>query len=239
MKIFLTGASGFIGKVILNSSDDEVVAWTRQEHDLREPLPVVQVDVIIHVAGSLPFETPENIVLDNVLTTYNLAEFARKQHNLKHFIYFSTALAYGPPTLYTSVKIGAEEILKNYNLPLTIIRLGTVYGPGQSQYSFIEKCIRGNITTVYDCDNMYIHVNEVSRVIKQLIHEEPKGTICLKGEVVNNAKLAQFLTTKSFNTIPGKPLVIPQNSIYSGTGPSTSSDSAIFSTFCTPRVPQC
>jgi len=57
MKIFLTGASGFIGKVILNSSDDEVVAWTRQEHDLREPLPVVQVDVIIHVAGSLPFET--------------------------------------------------------------------------------------------------------------------------------------------------------------------------------------
>ena len=67
-------------------------------HDLRsevnEPLmkQLGTFDYIIHVAASShvdrSIDQPMNFVLDNVVGTCNILDFARKQENLKKFIYF-------------------------------------------------------------------------------------------------------------------------------------------------------
>jgi len=120
VKIFLTGATGFIGKnLVMRLKSHTIYTLVRSEKkfdsikgqnvipvfgDLTEPnwdLP--EVDVIIHNAGLIRGKKSEYYRI-NARGTYNLVEKAKKLKNLKKFILTSSQAAAGPAPLFSPKK---------------------------------------------------------------------------------------------------------------------------------------
>ena len=104
-------------------------------HDLRAEVNQMlsadlgQFNYIIHMAASShvdrSIDEPMTFVLDNVVATCNILNFAREQKNLERFIYFSTDEVFGPAphgvkykerdrynstNPYSATKAGGEEL---------------------------------------------------------------------------------------------------------------------------------
>ena len=129
-------------------------------HDLKAELnPLIRseignVDYILHLAAGShvdrSIDYPMEFVLDNVVGTCNILEFARTQENLKRFIYFSTDEVFGPApegikykendrynstNPYSATKAGGEELAvayeNTYGLPIYITHTMNVFGERQ------------------------------------------------------------------------------------------------------------
>lgn len=141
-------------------------------HDLRSPIgdllkkQIGHVDCIIHIAANShvdrSIEDPMSFVLDNVVGTCNILEFARSQKNhLKCFLYFSTDEVFGPAppgvkydeydrynatNPYSATKAGGEELAvayrNTYGIPVVVTHTMNVFGHRQHPEKFIPKCIR-------------------------------------------------------------------------------------------------
>lgn len=124
-----------------------------------------QIDIIFHVAAAShvdrSIEDPRSFVMDNVLGTCNILEFAKFQKDLKRFFYFSTDEVFGANTNgekfkewdryksgnpYSATKAGGEELAlsyhNTYNLPVIITHCMNIYGERQNPEKFIPKVIR-------------------------------------------------------------------------------------------------
>ena len=124
------------------------------------------VDYILHMAANphvdKSIKDPLGTVLDNVVGTCNILNFARTQlPTLKRFIYFSTDEIFGPAPAgmdfteyarynsknpYSASKAGGEELAvafhNTYKLPVYIIHSMNVFGVRQQAAAFIPICIR-------------------------------------------------------------------------------------------------
>ena len=152
-------------------------------HDLKAELnPLVRsevgdVDYILHLAAGShvdrSIDYPMEFVLDNVVGTCNILEFARTQkHNLERFVYFSTDEIFGPApdgikykendrynstNPYSATKAGGEELAvafhNTYDLPIYITHTMNVFGERQHPEKFIPMCIKrardGEVITVH------------------------------------------------------------------------------------------
>ena len=114
-------------------------------------------------------------VLDNVVGTANILEFARKyQPSLERFIYFSTDEVFGvapegvdykerdrynSTNPYSATKAGGEELCvayeNTYKMPIFITHTMNVFGERQHPEKYIPMCIR----KVRDGDVVSIHSN--------------------------------------------------------------------------------
>lgn len=130
------------------------------------------VDVIFHLAampGLVRSWSDFNLYAScNIEGTQRLLEAART-NGVQHFIYGSTSSVYGrmatstedavlrPFSPYGVTKLGAEHLCQayadNFGLPLTILRLFSVYGPRQrpdmAYHVFIRALLRGEAITIY------------------------------------------------------------------------------------------
>lgn len=105
MRIFVTGASGFIGQNLLRSvgADLEITEMTADLLDFEavgEELKEAQPDIVVHLAArtevALSFEEPSNFSSVNYVGTVNLVERARREvPNLSLFLFASTMETYG------------------------------------------------------------------------------------------------------------------------------------------------
>ena len=137
----------------LNSKFDEGYIYELQD-----------VNIIIHLAAETHVDNsirdPTDCILNNVQSTVNILELARKL-KLDKFLYFSTDEVYGPaldntdfsetsrhnPTNPYSASKSASEMICNsymntYNIPLVICNVMNVYGERQHYEKFIPKCIQ-------------------------------------------------------------------------------------------------
>jgi len=142
-----------------------------------------KVDYIIHLAASSHVDRsithPMEFVLDNVVGTCNILNFARTQNNLERFIYFSTDEVFGPAPKgvnytekerynssnpYSATKAGGEELAvafeNTYKLPIFITHTMNVFGQRQHPEKYIPMCIR----KVRDGDQVHIH-SDATRTI--------------------------------------------------------------------------
>ena len=164
----------------LNRLDDLMIPFmpdTRRRvkivyHDLKAPLnPLIcseigKVDYILHLAAGShvdrSIDYPMEFVMDNVVGTCNILEFARLQKdNLERFVYFSTDEIFGPApdgikykendrynstNPYSATKAGGEELAvayeNTYGLPIYITHTMNVFGERQHPEKFIPMCIR-------------------------------------------------------------------------------------------------
>jgi len=122
------------------------------------------IDVILHLAAETHVDnsirSPKDCILNNIESTINILEFARKI-DVKKLIYFSTDEVYGPalenkifsedsrhnPTNpYSASKSASEMICKSYantfGIPLIICNVMNVFGERQHYEKFIPLCIK-------------------------------------------------------------------------------------------------
>ena len=179
-------------------------AFQLQELDLRsdDVAPHLRdVDVIFHLAAQAGLLKSwgdfDSYMTCNVQATQRLLEAAVSlEHHRPHFIHISTSSVYGrlatgneesklaPVSPYGITKLTAENLCRAYaekdNLPLTICRLYSVYGPGQRPdmgYNIFIRSILNDETITIDGDgtdsrsNTYI-TDCVDGLIRAMVHRD-------------------------------------------------------------------
>ena len=158
-------------------------------HDLKAELnqeiisSIGKVDYISHLAAGSHVDRsisyPLEFVMDNVVGTAHILEYARKQDNLEQFAYFSTDEVFGPAPKginfkendrynstnpYSATKAGAEELVvayeNTYGLPAFITHTMNVFGERQN----IEKYIPMVIKKVRDSNEVTVHADSNKQI---------------------------------------------------------------------------
>jgi dTDP-glucose 4,6-dehydratase len=144
-------------------------------------------------------------ILDNVVGTANILEFARTQDNLERFIYFSTDEIFGPApggvkykesdrynstNPYSASKAGGEELVvayeNTYKVPAIITHTMNVFGERQHPEKYIPMCIKktrdGETVTIHSNaektkagSRHYIHAKDVADALMFLLPYDVSG----------------------------------------------------------------
>tara|TARA_A100000164_G_scaffold376647_1_gene414127 strand:- start:521 stop:1552 length:1032 start_codon:yes stop_codon:yes gene_type:complete len=158
-------------KVVYHDLKSEINPWIKKE--------IGEVDIILHLAAGShvdrSIDYPMEFVLDNVVGTANILEYARiinQSNKLERFIYFSTDEVFGPAPKgvdykendrynstnpYSATKAGGEELAvayeNTYKLPIYITHTMNVFGERQHPEKFIPMCIKkirdGELVTIH------------------------------------------------------------------------------------------
>lgn len=153
-------------------------------HDLKAPLnpqivsTIGKVDYIAHLAAGShvdrSIQYPMEFVMDNVVGTVNLLDYARELDSLEKFVYFSTDEVFGPAhngikykendrynstNPYSATKAAGEEMVvayeNTYKLPAIITHTMNVFGERQHPEKYIPMCIK----RVRDNQKIFVHSN--------------------------------------------------------------------------------
>lgn len=153
-------------------------------HDLKSEVnpfisnDIGEVNYILHLAAGShvdrSIEDPMSFVMDNVVGTTNLLNYARSLDSLDLFINFSTDEVFGPApegikykewdrydstNPYSASKAGAEEMClafaNTYSIPLIVTHCMNVFGERQHPEKFIPLCINKCLTG----EKLYIHAS--------------------------------------------------------------------------------
>ncbi len=159
-------------------------------------------EVIVHLAGQAgvrySLEDPRSYIDSNVVGTFNVMEAARR-HEVAHLLMASTSSVYGANTqmpfnetekadhqltIYAATKKANESMAHSYahlwNLPTTMFRFFTVYGPwgrpDLALYKFVDAIIDGRPIDIYNRGEMFrdfTHVDDLVRGIRLLVDVAP------------------------------------------------------------------
>ncbi len=159
-------------------------------------------DIIIHLAAQAgvrySLENPRAYVDANLIGTFNVLEIARMLQP-RHLLMASTSSVYGantdmpfderqktdtPLTLYAATKKAGESMAHSYahlwNIPTTMFRFFTVYGPwgrpDMALFKFVKATLAGEAIDVYNHGKMsrdFTYVTDLVRGIRLLIDAAP------------------------------------------------------------------
>ncbi|MFU7527152.1 NAD-dependent epimerase/dehydratase family protein [Qipengyuania sp. ASV99] len=161
-----------------------------------------QPDVIVHLAAQAgvrySLENPRAYVDANLVGTFNVMECAREL-GVGHLLMASTSSVYGantdmpfaetqkcdtPLTLYAATKKANEAMAHSYahlwDLPVTMFRFFTVYGPwgrpDMALFKFTRGILEGTPIDIYNHGEMFrdfTFVSDLVRAIRLLIDAAP------------------------------------------------------------------
>ena len=191
----------------LNRLNEVVRAYPNSEqkrvrvihHDLKAELnpeitaTIGRVDYISHLAAGSHVDRsityPLEFVMDNVVGTAHILDYARKLDHLERFAYFSTDEVFGPApegvnykendrynstNPYSATKAGAEELVvayeNTYGLPSLITHTMNVFGERQNPEKYIPMVIK----KVRDNEQVTVHANSEKTIAgsRHYIHAE-------------------------------------------------------------------
>ena len=171
-------------------------------------------DVIVHLAGQAgvrySLEAPRSYIDANVVGTFNVMEAARRL-KVDHLLMASTSSVYGANeqmpfsetdkadsqmTIYAATKKATESMGHAYahlhDLPVTMFRFFTVYGPwgrpDMALFKFVRAILEGEPIDIYNHGEMYrdfTYVGDLVRGIRLLIDavpERPDGGVVPEGD---------------------------------------------------------
>jgi nucleoside-diphosphate-sugar epimerase len=212
-KIFLTGASGFIGRnVIKRLKDnyqltllllpDESIAGLGDMNIVRGDITRQRSlsglmnghDTVIHIAGSVGYQSWRNCLSINVDGTRNVLKQAVKAGVIR-FIHMSSISVYGRvPDIriteeqpykkiqdpYGDTKITAEQLVKKFaekhRIDLTILRPTAVYGEGDSKFlpGLVQNLNTGKFRMIGDGNHSVdlVHVRDVAESVYLVLHNQ-------------------------------------------------------------------
>ena len=191
----------------LNRLNEVVSAYPESErtrvkvvhHDLKAEInpeiaaTIGKIDYISHLAAGSHVDRsishPLEFVMDNVVGTAHILDYARKLDSLERFAYFSTDEVFGPAPKginykendrynstnpYSATKAGAEELVvayeNTYGLPSLITHTMNVFGERQNPEKYIPMVIK----KVRDNEVVTVHANTEKTVAgsRHYIHAE-------------------------------------------------------------------
>lgn len=159
-------------------------------------------DVIVHLAGQAgvrySLENPRSYINSNIVGTFNVMEAARRLQ-VRHLLMASTSSVYGlntempyretdkadtQLTIYAATKKANESMGHSYahlwNLPTTMFRFFTVYGPwgrpDMALFKFVDAILEGRPIDIYNHGEMYrdfTYVEDLVKGIRLLIDAVP------------------------------------------------------------------
>jgi dTDP-glucose 4,6-dehydratase len=230
----------------------ELPIWEKEKsrvtfvwHDMKAELHNNQVLVsmlgsittVLHIGASSHVDRsisdPLSFVMDNVVGTCNILNYARIQNNLKNFVYFSTDEIFGPApegvnykendrynsgNPYAAAKAGGEELAvafhNTYNMPIMITHCMNVFGERQHPEKFIPLCVKnsytGNKITIHANkfltragSRYYIHAKNVCNAVDFLLKNGKAGE---KYNIVGEKELDNLSLAKMISKYVGKEL---------------------------------
>jgi UDP-glucuronate 4-epimerase len=158
--------------------------------------------VIIHLAAQAgvrySIEKPRVYLNSNIIGTYNVIELAKKI-NVKHLIIASSSSVYGANknfpfkeidktetqlSIYAATKKSTESIAHScsnlWQVPITMLRFFTVYGPwgrpDMAYFKFTKKIINKETIDIYNQGKMYrdfTYIDDIVRGIGSIINKAP------------------------------------------------------------------
>ena len=191
----------------LNRLNEVVSAYPEKErmrvkvvhHDLKSEInpeiskTIGDIDFIAHLAAGSHVDRsityPLEFVMDNVVGTAHILDYARKLNHLERFAYFSTDEVFGPAPKgvnykendrynstnpYSATKAGAEELVvayeNTYGLPSLITHTMNVFGERQNAEKYIPMVIK----KVRDQELVTVHSNSEKTIAgsRHYIHAE-------------------------------------------------------------------
>jgi len=213
-KILITGGSGFIGGYVyryfhecgynvLNydikgeQTDDTFIKGSILDFDLVRRA-VEEADVIFHFAGfsniNLVKTHPKECIELNITGTANFLEAIRLKGNGR-FIFASSVYVHNTNGhFYTTSKLASELICNNYlalyEIPVTILRLGTVYGENSRHDDvvsiFVKKACLGEPIVIHGTGRQkrhFIHGEDIARACQQIVDKDiTNRTLILAGK---------------------------------------------------------
>lgn len=159
-------------------------------------------DLIVHLAAQAgvrySLENPRAYIDANVVGTFNIMEVARR-HEVEHLLMASTSSAYGANTempyaethkadsqmtIYAATKKATESMGHAYahlwNLPTTMFRFFTVYGPwgrpDMALFKFVDAMLEGREVDIYNNGEMFrdfTYIDDLVRGIRLLMDAVP------------------------------------------------------------------
>ena len=169
---------------------------------LRDLMLAEKPDVIVHLAAQAgvrySLENPRAYIDANIVGTFNVMECARELA-VDHLLMASTSSVYGANedlpfdelervetqmTLYAATKKANESMAHSYahlwNLPTTMFRFFTVYGPwgrpDMALFKFTKSILNGEAIDIYNNGEMYrdfTYVTDLVRAIRLLVDTPP------------------------------------------------------------------
>lgn len=177
-------------------------ALLEDQASLQAAMEAAQPDIIVHLAGQAgvrySLENPRAYLEANLVGSFNVLDLAREFH-VKHLLMASTSSVYGantempflethktetPLTFYAATKKANEAMGHSYahiyNLPITMFRFFTVYGPwgrpDMAPYKFTRGILEGEPIDIYNNGDMwrdFTYVEDLVRGIRLLIDAVP------------------------------------------------------------------
>jgi len=193
----------------------DIEIWEKEKHrvkfvwwDLKSEVneyakkDIGEVDYVWHLAASShvdrSIKDPLSFVMDNVVGTCNLLNFARSLAGLGKLIYFSTDEVFGPApegvnfkewdryksgNPYAATKAGAEELCvafeNTYKMPIAITHTMNVFGERQHPEKFIpiiaRKLLAGEKITIHNGSRFWVHARNVCNAMLFLNEKAQPG----------------------------------------------------------------
>jgi UDP-glucuronate 4-epimerase len=183
---------------------------------LQDAVASFQPDVIVHLAAQAgvrySIDNPRAYLDSNIIGTFNIMEAARVM-SVSHLLMASTSSVYGantqmpftetervatPLTFYAASKLANEAMGHSYahiyNLPITMFRFFTVYGPwgrpDMAYFKFARNIIEGKPIDIYNNGDMwrdFTYVEDLVRGIAGLIDAVPQRPESLEGIAIGDS----------------------------------------------------
>ena len=190
-------------QILLQNANFSCVEGQLEDFDaLHDLMMAAKPDAIVHLAAQAgvrySLENPRAYVNTNLIGTFNVMECAREL-GVDHLLMASTSSVYGantqmpyaethkadlPMTIYAATKKANEAMGHSYahlhNLPVTMFRFFTVYGPwgrpDMAPHKFTKGILEGHEIDIYNHGDMYrdfTYVEDLVRGIGLLVDVPP------------------------------------------------------------------
>jgi len=188
-----------------------------------------EADIVVHLAAQAgvrySIEQPQSYISANLVGTANMLEAVRA-HRPGHFLAASTSSVYGgntkapfsehdaadaPLSLYAATKKSNEAMAHSYahlfDIPTTMLRFFTVYGPwgrpDMALFKFVAAILEGRAIDIYGQGAMqrdFTYVDDLIEAIMRLVPLQP-----VRGQPVPGDTLSPVAPFRVVNLAGGHP----------------------------------
>ena len=191
-------------------------------------------NIVVHLAAQAgvrySIENPMSYVESNLIGTFQILEIARK-YKPDHLLMASTSSVYGsnkdyplhenqkcdtPISFYAATKLSNEAMAHSYShlyeIPITMFRFFTVYGPwgrpDMALFKFTKNILLGEPIDVYNSGNMqrdFTYVADLVKAIFLLTSQEPTK-ISERNKIIKNDSISAVAPFRVVNIGSSNPI---------------------------------
>lgn len=204
---------------------EKTVGLLENREVLEKAISKFQPEIVIHLAAQAgvrySIENPKSYVDSNLIGFFNILDLCKK-NNIKHLLMASTSSVYGSNTkmpfretdksdtqlsLYAATKKANENIAHSYShlfdLPITMFRFFTVYGPwgrpDLALFKFVDAILNNEPIQIYNNGDMFrdfTYVEDLVKYIELLIDTIPNNNL---HNIINNDSLSDVAPFRIVN----------------------------------------